>query len=218
MNPNQPPVSSPPKPGADGEQLKQVKRCTDGKYRWIYELDMLKNPSILFLLFKIFGGIIAGIGGFIALLGLFEGEGLQALLHAVQIIIIMSAIFFFLILVGYLLVAAMYRGKYVVMFEMDHEGILHRQMNQQVKQAKALGWLTALAGAATGSATAAGSGILAATKTASYSTCSAVKSVKAYPRRHLIKVNEPFCKNQVYVDDDFDFVYSFILSHCPKIS
>lgn len=207
-----------PLPDTDGQHLKQVKRCADGKYRWVYELDMLKNPAILFLLFKIFGGIIAGIGVFIILLGLMEGQGLQALTGGVQVILITCAIFFFLILAGYLLVAALYRGRYVVMFEMDHEGILHRQMNNQVKQAKALGWLTALAGAAAGSASAAGAGILSATKTSSYSSFAAVKSVKAYPRRHLIKVNEPLCKNQIYVDDDFDFVYTFILSHCPKVS
>lgn len=24
--------------------------CTDGKYRWVYELGMFKNPSILFII------------------------------------------------------------------------------------------------------------------------------------------------------------------------
>ena len=30
------------------EQISEkIQLCPDGKYRWIYEYDMLKNPSIL---------------------------------------------------------------------------------------------------------------------------------------------------------------------------
>ena len=112
--------------------------------------------------------------------------------------------------------SGIYGGKYVVMFEMDDEGILHRQFQKEVEKVKALAWISALAAIASGNPTAAGTGILVATKTSSYSSFSAVRSVKAYPRRHLIKVNEPFCKNQIYVDDDFEFVYNFICNHCPK--
>lgn len=202
--------------GTTNVRLRQVTLCADGKYRWISELDMFRNPTILFLLFKVFGSIILGIGAFITLIGLFEGGGINALKSGVQIVLIISAIFFFLTLAGYLIVAAMYGGKYVVVFEMDDKGILHRQLQKQVKKGQVVGWISALAALVAGKPTAAGSGLLSATKTSSYSTFSAVRRVKAYPRRHLIKVNEPFCKNQIYVDDDFEFVYTYICSHCPK--
>ena len=177
--------------GTTNVRLRQVTLCADGKYRWISELDMFRNP-------------------------LFEGGGINALKSGVQIVLIISAIFFFLTLAGYLVVAATYGGKYVVAFEMDDKGILHRQLQKQVKKGQVVGWISALAALAAGKPTAAGSGLLSATKTSSYSTFSAVRRVKAYPRRHLIKVNEPFCKNQIYVDDDFEFVYTYICSHCPK--
>ena len=35
-------------------KLKQIELCADGKYRWAYEYDMLRNPSILFVVLKIF--------------------------------------------------------------------------------------------------------------------------------------------------------------------
>ena len=39
----------------DNEVLMQgVQLCEDGKYRWIYALNMWTNPSILILIFKIF--------------------------------------------------------------------------------------------------------------------------------------------------------------------
>ena len=214
-------MKHPPSPLTPGKsptnvRPKHITLCADGKYRWVSEFDMLSNPAILFLLFKVFGFSISCVGVFIMLLGLFDGDGMEAVWLGVRVTLIMCAIFFFLILLGYLLVAAIYGGKYVVMFEMDDEGILHRQFQKEVEKVKALAWISALAAIASGNPTAAGTGILVATKTSSYSSFSAVRSVKAYPRRHLIKVNEPFCKNQIYVDDDFEFVYTFICNHCPK--
>jgi len=39
-----------------------------------------------------------------------------------------------------------------------------------------------------------------------------------YSWRNLIKVSEPFSKNQVYCrKEDFDFVLGFIRDHCPKM-
>ena len=74
-----------------------------------------------------------------------------------------------------------------------------------------------LAGVLTGNASAAGAGILAATRNSLVSNFSAVRSIKAYPGRNLIKVNAPMSKNQVYVDDtQFQFVLDYIRSHCPK--
>ena len=52
-------------------------------------------------------------------------------------------------------------------------------------------------------------------KTKSTSEFVHVRRVKARRRFNLIKVNQLFDKNQVYVaDEDFDFVYNFIKSRC----
>lgn len=198
--------------------LKQIELCADGKYRWIYEFNMLKNPTIFFTVLNIFGVIILIQVFFIIIFGFKNGNSiLDSLKTSGSVALVMLGIFFVLTLLGYLVVAARYNWKYVVLFEMDNEGILHRQLKDQVKKAEALGWITALVGAAAGSLTATGAGILSATKKSSYSTFSAVRSVKPYRWLHVIKVKEPFCLNQVYVDEDFDFVLDFIRSHCPKV-
>lgn len=45
-----------------------------------------------------------------------------------------------------------------------------------------------------------------------------VKNIKVRRRRHLIKVNQLFNKNQVYVPDaHFDFVLDYIRSRCPQV-
>ena len=38
--------------GYDGPR---VRLCEDGKYRWKYEFNMLKNPAIILVVYKIFG-------------------------------------------------------------------------------------------------------------------------------------------------------------------
>ena len=40
---------------------KNVVLCTDGKYRWVYEMKLLKDFWVLGTILKIFGGIIGVI-------------------------------------------------------------------------------------------------------------------------------------------------------------
>lgn len=113
--------------------------------------------------------------------------------------------------------AAIYKGKYIVLFEMGEKEISHIQVPEQFKKAQKLGKITAMAGAARGSFATAGAGTLATTKQASISEYSKVRKVKPSRWLHVIKVNELIERNQIYVpDEDFDFVYDYIKSRCPK--
>ena len=59
---------------------------------------------------------------------------------------------------------------------------------------------------------------LNAQRTEMYTEFAKVRKVKAYPRRHLIKVNERLEHNQVFAaKEDFAFVKDYIVSHCPNI-
>ena len=116
-----------------------------------------------------------------------------------------------------LLVAAIFKGKYIVLFEMDEKEISHITDPEQFKKAQKLAKIAAMAGAARGSFTTAGAGMLAATKSSSTSIFYYVRKVKPRRRLHVIKVNQPLNRNQIYVrEEDFDFVYDFIKNHCPN--
>ena len=193
----------------------RVRLCKDGKYRWKYEMNMLTNPTIFLTVLKVFEGIIVGIFLFFGLiLYVFHGDwaGLWGWLKTMGL---MMAIVFGLTVLGVLLAAAFFKGKYIVLFQMDEKGIAHVVTPEQMKRAQKLAKITAVAGAARGSLTTAGAGVLAASKQASTSVFHYVRKVK--PRRwlHVIKVNELLERNQVYVpDEDFDFVYDYIKSRC----
>ena len=194
-------------------QGKEVRLCSDGKYRWVYEMNMLKNPTIFFTVLKV---MMISVG-IVWLFGLVIGLGNMSLdyfLFWTKLTGIMIGIFFVLTIIGVLITAAVL-GKYVVLFEMDEKGVTHIQMPRQVKKAEVIGLITALVGAMAKSPTTIGAGVLATAKTKSTSEFVNVRRVKARRRFNLIKVNQLLDKNQVYVaDEDFDFVYNFIKSRC----
>ena len=203
-------------PGKDyrGER---VQLCSDGKYRWLYELNMFTNPAIFLTVFKIFFWIIfIGWTVFGFFLYVIHGDW-EGLLRMGKAMLIVLAVFAALTLMGVLVLAALYGGKYRVQFEMDEKGVKHIPQADQHEKAKSLGILTALVGIAARKPGVTGAGMLSASKQASLSEFDKVRRV--IPRRflHLIKVNQLLDHNQVYVtDEDFDFVYDYIKKRCTN--
>ncbi|MBQ6958035.1 MAG: hypothetical protein IJP77_05710 [Bacteroidales bacterium] len=193
----------------------RVRLCDDGKYRWVYEMNMLTNPTIFLTVFKVFLYIIlAGWLIFGTFLYLIHGD-FEGFLEMSKGMLVALAIMAGLTLLGVLFLAVLYGGKDVVLFEMDEQEIKHIQLPRQVKKAQAISLLTTLVGLAAKKPTTAGAGLLAAGKSSSTSVYANVRRVVARRNLHLIKVNQLLNKNQIYVpDEDFDFVYEFIKSRC----
>ena len=191
----------------------------DGKYRWSYEYSLFKNPTIFILICKIFFFVILGIFVFMTVLFALENDNFfrEGFLDILKIFgfILLGAVA--VVGLSYLIYAAIMGGKYSVTFEMDDKGVLHKQEPRQAKKARGIGTAAAVTGLATGNFGMVGAGF-ASQRTDMYSDFSKVKKVKAYPSRNLIKVNATLNHNQVFAaDEDFDFVYNFILSHCMNL-
>lgn len=195
----------------------RVALCEDGKYRWTYPLDMLKNPSILFVLLKIFG-ILLSIPLLIALISAAANNDWQKIWDGfLKIWLIVMVVFFVIIVISYLIVVWMNGGKYVVNFTMDDKRLIHEQVPVQYDRARKVGLLAALVGIFAKRPAAAGAGALAASRDTSVSVFDKVRRVKPRRGQNLIKVNQRLERNQVYVpDEDFDFVLDFIRKHCPN--
>ncbi len=196
----------------------RVTLCPDGKYRWVYEVPMLKNPSILIDVYKVLGISFGIVWLFnVLIISCEDGLSLGNLWGITSGFLILMGVFLVIGYVAYVIVAWTYGWKYVVLFTLDEREVKHEQMPRQVKKAQVLGALTALVGVAAGKPGVVGTGLLAASRTSTTSTLANVARLKPCRRHHLIKVNQLLNKNRVFVpDEDFDFVYDFLCQHCPR--
>ena len=196
----------------------RVKLYPDGKYRWVYEVPMLKNPTILFDVYKVLGISFGIVWLFnVLLISCEDGLNFRNLWSITSGFLILMLVF---LVIGYVahFIVAWYNGwKYVVLFTLDEKEVVHQQMPRQVEKAKVLGALTALVGSLAGKPGVMGAGVLAASRSTSTSVLANVASLVPRRRLHLIKVNQLLNKNRIFVpDEDFDFVYNFLCQHCPK--
>lgn len=200
--------------------------CPDGFYRWYYEFHMLKNPTILITVWKVlllsffivflFVFSLNLIDGNLSL-DMFRGKELENTVKDILIGLGFILFFMFLSVVAYIIVAARNDWKYIVLFEMNDEGITHTQLKSQFKKQKALAWLVIMAGILSKSPSTAGLGIHNATVDSISSTFKKVKNIKVSRTWNVIKVNEILYKNQIYAGkEDFDFVLNYIMERIPE--
>lgn len=208
------------KPLLQGEWISDnIVRCSDGVYRWVYELNLLKNPTIFFLIWKIFFIILTAM--FVLMTAYDAFDWSRSLWESLRETAPMYGCLLLgmtgLTTVGYLVYAAIMGGKYCVLFEMDEKGVNHKQMPKQAQKARLLSELTMMAGVKSGSMSAVSAGAAGA-RTEMYSDFAYVRKVKPHRLTHVIKVNERLGHNQVYAAaEDFDFVRDYIINHCPNL-
>ena len=132
---------------------KNIMMYPDGKYRWVYELNLYKSSAIFSEILKVLGITLVIVMLLIGIFSLMDGDGIMDTLKFLgEMGGILLAIFIPLSIVSYLIYAYVTGGKYCVVFEMDEKGITHIQHPKDVKKTKLIGALTVLAGIAGGPA------------------------------------------------------------------
>jgi len=195
----------------------RVKKFEDGKYRWLYDLDLRKNLSILYTTIKVV--LISFLIPLVLLMIIFaiEGNLINALKDLLPIYFLIGIVLVFITLISYYIVVRYYKGRFSFMFEMDENGVTFKRFGSDLEKTETIGKITSIIGAATNNAGLMGGGLGLATSQSSTSCFSKVKSIKAIPERDLIKVNSLFLFNQVYVNkEDYQFVLDFIQDHVKK--
>ena len=172
--------------------MNRVTLYPDGKYRWVYEVSMMRNPSILIDVFKVLGISLGIVWLFTVLLDIFDDDlSLEKLWNLTLVFLGLMLVFVVIGLIAYTILAWSHGWKYVVIFTMDKKELVHQQMPHQVKKAQV--------------------------RTTSRSTLVNVKKLVPVRWMNLIKVSQLLQKNRVYVpDEDFDFVYDFLCQNCPN--
>ncbi|MAT45309.1 MAG: hypothetical protein CL609_23515 [Anaerolineaceae bacterium] len=204
----QQPASQPVSPG--------VVLGGDGVMRWVYEMNMWKNPTLVITIWKVL--LLAAFVPALLVFFLNLGDGFGSAIFAfVKIMAIVAGIVTGLMLFAYPLIAILNGGVYCVIFEMGDKSVKHIQMQKQFKKSQVLAMIVSIAGVMTGNIQATAAGMLAGSKQSLVSSFEKVKSITVNEKRNVIYVNEKLTKNQVYADaGDFEFIKNTIISRCKK--
>ena len=188
----------------------------DGILRWVYEMNMWKNPTLVITIWKVLLLAALAPAFLVFFFTLRDGFG-TAILVFLKILAIVAGIVTGLMLLAYPFVAIINGGKYCVIFEMDDKSVKHIQMQKQFQKSQVLSMVVVLAGIMAGNIQATGAGMLAGSKQSLLSSFEKVRSITVNEKRHVIYVNEKLSRNQVYADSvDFSFVSNTIISRCKK--
>lgn len=196
----------------------RVRLYEDGKYHWMYDLHLLKNPAVLLDVYWMLGVTMAIFACIIFMIqACSDGLKLEGFEFSLKIIGLTAAIMFVLGLLGYLLYAAVSGWTYTVHFIMDENQVVHEQGAKSEKIGKRIAILTILAGLFAKRPSVVGAGALSASRNTMTSEFSSVSKVKAVRWMDTILVKEFLDRNRVYVNkDDFEFVYDYITSRCKN--
>lgn len=186
----------------------------DGTYNWIYCLKMLQNLSLFWFVIKIIAIIYAAI--VITLLVLTKGSGDILWLLGILGLVFVAVIG--IVLFSFWLVDKLYKGSYMLIYEMNDEGLTFSQTTDQARITRTIAATSAAVNAAGGNV----GGVLAGTGLAMSPNSwradfSKVRSVKGKRSDNLIWVNTFLQYLMVYVpEDSYDFVWNYITVRCVK--
>ena len=171
----------------------------DGILRWVYEMNMWKNPTLVITIWKVLLLAALAPAFLVFLLTLSDGLGTAILVFS-KIMAIVAGIVTGLMLLAYPFVAIMNGGKYCVIFEMDDKSVKHIQMQKQFQKSQVLSMVVVLAGVMTGNIQATAAGMLAGSKQSSIRSFEKIKSITVNEKRHVIYVIGELSHNQIYAD------------------
>jgi hypothetical protein len=189
----------------------------NGKYRWTYEMSLFKNPTIFIATAKAIGIAVAITIFIIGLISLIaDGFSADIFRFLGELTLILVGIFAVLLVLGYLLYAAIMGGYYVVDFTMDEKTVVLSQSAKQAKKAENIGIAAMIMGAITHNRGAVSAGYNSSIRSTSITEFSHVKKVVVDKKHSVIKLHTVGW-DHVYADgEDFDFVAGWIRSHVPE--
>lgn len=191
-------------------------RDSNGAFHWQYELNMITNPVILFLIIKLFFGVCFGVGLMMALMMIIvDGDFEDAMKTLLIVTFGIGGLMVVIGVIAYFIIVAIKGGKYTVVHTMDETSVQHLQTPAEKDQSKKMRTLLFVMGMLSDSPSAVGLSMGA--RDEMESEYKDVKKVIASRRQDLIKVNNVLQHNHIYAyPHQYEFVFNFIASHCPN--
>ena len=98
-----------------------VTLCPDGKYRWIYEVNLFKNASTFYDVVKVIGLTLGLVYGMMLIMGIFVADDWSVVWTMTLAFFCIALGLCLLCLIIYWIWAAANGGRYAALFEMDEQ-------------------------------------------------------------------------------------------------
>ena len=194
----------------------EFKKDEDGKYRWQYDMDMMKNKSILRIVSKVLGICMGGVWLLMTFLFAQEQDFFpRGFLVLTLVFAAITAVVFLLTYLIYVIAAKTKGGVYVLRFEMDEQSVRIVQSRKTTERNKAMGVAVAAGAIASGNLASAGSAApMLLSEQIAQTYFANIRKVKEQRKDNLIEIREAIGANQIYAADEiYDQVLSFIRAH-----
>ena len=192
--------------------LNAIYQEEDGTYDWIYCMNMMKDLSMLKFYYKVIGLCFLPIillMIWMALTGRFDWSSFLVVMLCFVVVLL-------IVLFAVWLVNKLFQSKYMLIYQMNNEGLTFSQTTDQAEMTRTIAAASAAVSAAGGhtGGVISGSG-MALSPNAYYSEFSKVRSVRGVRKDNLIWVNTFLQFQQVYVPaGSYDFVWNYITQRC----
>lgn len=219
---------------SEPKTCKTIELGPDGKYRWVYEFNMFKNPIILFTVWQIMLFVVLlSLGLMVAIIfvatidweDLFYIDFKPNYLYwrnlwndikglCIGIGGVGLGLTFILGTIGYILTAILMGGKEVMVYEMDEKGVNMMLQEKTYEKQKGLMWIAAFGFAGRGINPFMTEALL--TKRSQYSEFPVTTSILKKKTWKTILIKQWFGFNMIHVDpEDYDFVWEYIVERVP---
>jgi len=174
--------------------------------RWEISVPIFKNTVILKQL-----GLAIGIPfGLVALVIVLVSGISRDTLYALGLIAA-------LLVLTWLFIMAVYRGKYEAEFVLDGKGVLYRTQAKRARKNRVINTLTVILGLLTGKSAAAGAGMLAESRQETFLRWNCITSVKYKSKSHTILLRGGWTKNIALfcTEENYEAVEAFVCRNIP---
>lgn len=200
---------------AEGKPVTEnIVECSDGTYRWVYDISLFKNPYILKLVLKVFVGIAIGLWFFHVVLTIVDGD-----FNIIDALITFGCFVGFataMTLIGYFFYAAVMGFHYSVLFEMDETAITQQQVRRQTERLHGMAALAGFLAFFSNSHATTHGLLLNASSNRTSRPWKIISSIEVNREKDLIKIFERTFPERIYAKPaDFDFVLEYVKQHIP---
>lgn len=196
----------------------RVQKDQEGNDVWIYDYNLLKNPTMFIIVLKAFALAFLFPYFLVVLLSVIDGDfNLDRFVNISKGFLIIYTFLILLITFSYYLIYIPLKGKsYLIIYKMNEKDITFIEHRDKKNKMNALQKVGVIVGTLSGNPTLAGSNLLAMSHSSLTSRFSRVRKIIIYNNHIKLRGSDMVHNHIWFHQDDKDYIINVLSSKCTK--